>query len=92
MNRTDIKRFRDIPNIGVAIEKDLFAIGLEEPCELIGQDPYKMYSDLCSVTQKRHDPCVIDVFISAVRFMQGEAPRKWWEFSNERKRHLLSIT
>ena len=35
-----------------------------------------------------HDPCVIDVFLSIVRFMQGEAPRPWWDFSKERKATL----
>ncbi|MES9853374.1 MAG: helix-hairpin-helix domain-containing protein [Candidatus Thiodiazotropha sp. L084R] len=57
----------------------------------MGKDPYKMHSNLCKVTQPHHDPCGIGVFISAVSFMQGEAPRKWWEFSNERKHHLLTI-
>jgi len=31
---------------------------------------------------------VIDVFLSIVRFMQGEAPRPWWDFSKERKAAL----
>jgi hypothetical protein len=88
MHRSDIKQFRDIPNVGLAIEKDFFALGLDEPIELIGKDPYQLYSDLCRITQKKHDPCVIDVFISAVRYMEGGPVKKWWEFTEERKRHL----
>ena len=87
MLRIEIKRFRDIPNIGPAIEKDLIALGLSEPIELIGKDPYQMYNDLCTITQKRQDPCVIDVFISAVRYMEGGPVKKWWEFTKERKKH-----
>ena len=87
MLRIEIKRFQDIPNIGTAIEKDLIALGLSEPVELIGKDPYQMYNDLCTITQKRHDPCVIDVFISAVRYMEGGPVKKWWEFTKERKMH-----
>ena len=87
MLRKDIKRFRDIPNVGQAIEKDLIALGIKEPAELIGKDPYQMYKELCSVTHKRQDPCVIDVFLSAVRFMQGGPAKKWWEFTEERKKH-----
>ena len=87
MKRSDIKQFRDIPNVGVAIDKDFFALGMGKPIELIGKDPYQMYSDLCRITQKRHDPCVIDVFISAVRYMEGGPPKKWWEFTEERKKH-----
>ena len=35
-----------------------------------------------------HDPCVIDVFLSVVRFMAGEAAQPWWAFSKERKETL----
>jgi hypothetical protein len=88
MERSDIKRFRDIPNVGVATEKLFVTLGMDEPTELKGKDPYQMYSDLCRISQKIHDPCMIDIFISAVRFMEGGPPRKWWEFTGERKRHL----
>jgi hypothetical protein len=88
MTRSDIRSFRDLPNVGAAIEKDLFALGMHEPIELIGKDPYQLYKDLCRITQKRHDPCVIDVFISAVRYMEGGPPKKWWEFTEERKKHF----
>ena len=87
MKRSDIKQFHDIPNVGVAIEKDFFALGMCKPIELIGKDPYQMYSDLCRITQKKQDPCLIDVFISAVRYMEGKKKKKWWEFTEERKKH-----
>ena len=87
MLRKEIKRFRDIPNIGPAIEKNLIALGLNEPAELIGQNPYQMYQDLCDIAQKRYDPCLIDVFISAVKYMEGGPVKKWWEFTAERKKH-----
>jgi len=88
MVRNDIKNFRDIPNVGKAIEKDFFLLGIKEPIELVSKDPYQMYSDLCSVTHKRVDPCVIDVFLSAVCYMKGGPPKKWWEFTKERKMKL----
>lgn len=88
MSRNKIKNFQDIPNVGKAIEKDFVLLGINEPVELIGKDPYQMYSDLCNVSGKRHDPCVIDVFISAVRYMEGGPPKKWWEFTEERKKQL----
>ena len=85
MERNEIKKFRDIPNVGVAIEKDFFILGIKQPIELISKDPYQMYNDLCKVTHTRHDPCVIDVFLSAVSYMKGGSPKKWWEFTKERK-------
>ncbi len=85
MSKTDIKSLQEIPNVGKAIEKYFNIIGVNSPKQLIGKDPYKMYNELCNATNKKHDPCVIDVFISAVRYMEGGPPKKWWEFTAERK-------
>jgi hypothetical protein len=90
MIRNEIKSFQDIPNVGKAIEKDFIVIGLKQPLDLVDKDPYQMYETLCHITQKRHDPCVIDVFISAVNYMQGGPAKKWWEFSQQRKEKLGS--
>lgn len=88
MSRKSLKRLTDIPNIGKAMERDLLLLGIERPADLIGRDPYQLYDELCRVMQKKHDPCVLDVFISAVRYMEGGPPKKWWEFTEERKRRL----
>ena len=61
---------------------------MKEPIELINKDPYLMYDELCEVTQQKHDPCVIDIFISAVNYMKGDPPRNWWEYTKERKQKL----
>lgn len=87
MPRTEIKKFQDIPNVGKAIEKEFILLGLKEPFELVGMDPYQMYNDLCNMTGTRIDPCLLDVFISAVRYMEGGPVRKWWEFTAERKQN-----
>ena len=87
--RKEIQKIKEIPNIGPAIAKSLALLNIYKPSELIGKDPYKMYDDLCEITGSKHDPCVIDVFISAVRFMEGEPSRKWWYYTPERKRKLL---
>ena len=88
MSRKEIRKLQDIPNIGQAIEKDLILLGIKDPVELIGNDPYQMYYDLCNITNNRHDPCVIDVFISAVKYMEGGPAKRWWEFTNERKKKM----
>ena len=90
MQRTNIKQFQDIPNVGPAIEKCLISLGLHKPADLIGKDPYQLYHDLCIITQQKQDPCVIDVFISAVKYMEGGPPKKWWEFTKERKKHYAN--
>lgn len=82
------KRFQDIPNIGKAMEGDFLLMGFTKPSELAGQDPYAMYENLCRLTKCRQDPCVIDVFIAAVRFMDGGPPTPWWHYTEERKKTL----
>jgi len=91
MNREQYTRLEQIPNIGPSMAEDLRLIGVSLPRDLIGRDPYAMYEELCRRTRQRHDPCVIDVFISAVRFMQGEPKRPWWAYTSERKRVLAGM-
>lgn len=74
-----------IPNIGPAIVADLRLLGLSRPVELAGKDPYALYQQLCALTSTRHDPCVLDTFISAVRFMEGAPPHPWWHYTAARK-------
>lgn len=88
VNRERLVRLIDLPNIGPAMVRDFQVLGIEQPEQLIGQDPYLMYQELCQRTGLRHDPCVIDVFISVTRFMQGEAARPWWDYTEERKQWL----
>lgn len=76
----------DLPNIGPAMARDLELIGIRKPSQLVGRDPLKLYRELCAKTSTRHDPCVLDVFVSITRFMNGEEPKPWWEYTAERKR------
>ena len=66
----------------------LHLVGIVHPQDLIGKDPFLLYNELCRLTEKRHDPCVIDVFMAVVHFMDGGDPTPWWKFTHERKRHL----
>ena len=90
VSRGDITELRQIPNIGPSIAANLRLIGVTSPQDLLGKDPYKMYDDLCDTTGTRHDPCVIDVFIAATRFMAGEPAKAWWKYTAERKRTLAA--
>ena len=84
----DIARLEDIPNVGPAVAADLRRLGITSPGELAGRDPYAMYDDLCRLTGQRHDPCLLDTFIAAVRYMEGGPKKLWWKFTAERKREL----
>lgn len=86
--REKVSVLTDLPNIGKASAADLILLGIREPAQLCLCDPFQMYEELCRRTGQRHDPCVLDVFISITRFMQGEPARSWWEFTEERKQLL----
>ena len=77
-----------LPNIGPSLATDLRRLGIRAPAELTGRDPYALYESLCHVTGRTQDPCVLDVFIASVRFMEGAPPRPWWHYTPERKRTL----
>ena len=89
-SREEIARLEDIPNVGPAIAADLRRLRITTPSELPGRDPYTMYDDLCRITGQRHDPCLLDTFIAAVRLMAGEPKKPWWQYTAERKRHLAT--
>lgn len=89
-DRSDFEELEQLPNVGPSIAAKLRALGVRRPVQLKGQDPYRLYHRLCAKTGVRHDPCLLDVFISAVRFMEGAPFRPWWAFTAERKKALAA--
>ena len=69
----------------MSLESSSRAKRRDHSAPLVGECPFAMYERLCAITGRRHDPCVIDVFMSITRFMAGEAPRPWWEYTATRK-------
>jgi hypothetical protein len=87
-NRSEFTRLEQLPNVGPAIAADFKLLGVTQPQDLIGRDPYALFDELCRLTKQRHDPCLLDTFIAAVRFMGGEPAKPWWAYTSERKRAL----
>jgi hypothetical protein len=81
----------DLPNVGQAIASDLRTLGIRRPAQLRGRDPYALYDHLNRVTGTRHDPCVLDIFIAAVRFVDEGRAKPWWTYTAERKRVIASL-
>jgi 6-phosphogluconolactonase (cycloisomerase 2 family) len=86
INRTEITRLEDLPNIGTAIAKDLRLLKIKAPADLLSRDPYQMYEELCALTGCPHDPCLLDTFIAATDFMSGAPAKPWWKYTAGRKK------
>jgi hypothetical protein len=85
VSRDNIVELTDLPNIGPAMASDLQQLGIFTPEQLKGRSPYTMFDELCTISGKRHDPCVIDVFLSITDFMNGGEPKAWWHYTAQRK-------
>jgi hypothetical protein len=90
--RERVVKLEQIPNVGPRIASDFHRLALHHAHALVGRDPYALYDQLNELTGVRHDPCVLDTFIAAVRYMEGGPKRPWWRFTAERKRELAALT
>ena len=81
-------RLSDLKNVGPAPLKDLSVLGISAVGDLATQDAFEMHERLCRLTRQHHDPCVIDVFLSAVDQARGRKARPWWHYTPQRKRRL----
>lgn len=88
VDRARLVKLTDLPNIGPAMAADLLRLGYSTPAQLKGADPEETYLRLCALDGTRHDPCVLDVFVSVTRFLAGEPAQSWWVFSGERRESL----
>jgi len=80
-----ITRLEEIPNVGKAIAADLRGIGIATPGALRGREPLALYREMERVAGKSIDPCMLDVMIAAVRFMERGEAHPWWQYTAERK-------
>ena len=87
----EVKKFSDIPNVGLAMVRDFKLLGISTPKQLTKKDPYKLYKQLEKATGTRHDPCVLDTFMAVVDFMNGAPAKPWFSYTEERKKQYPKI-
>jgi hypothetical protein len=91
---TETRQLRDLAGIGKSIEANLRSLGVSSVADLALRDGDDLYRRLCSKTNMRQDPCVLDTFRCAVA--QARNPRlpaeqrNWWWWSRQRKSGKLS--
>ncbi len=77
---------RSIPSIGPSLAQTLNDLGFHVPLDLHGQDPEKMYADLCELEGEKIDRCVLYSFRCAVHSVTSndKDPEllKWWNWKD----------
>lgn len=82
--------FQTIPNVGKATAEDLVRLRVRGVKDLARRDAMKLYAALCELDGRRHDPCVIDVFMAAVEYAKTGACEQWWKYTPARKAMLAA--
>ena len=78
----------DLVSVGPATLSDFKILGIKTVAQLKHQDASQLYSRLCEMTDKIHDPCCLDVFSAAIAQAKDPALPKnqcnWWYWSKIR--------
>ena len=82
---SECETLEQLPNIGPSLAADLRALGIGHPRELAARDPFVLYQQLCVLTGRRQDPCVLDSFMAVTDFMRGAGAAPWWHYTAQRK-------
>ena len=78
----------ELANVGPAVARYLEGVGITHTSQLAGRDPVEIYEEMCAVSGRRRDPCLLDTVMSAVEQADGGPARPWWDYTAERKRRL----
>ena len=86
--------FETIPGIGPNLAQDLLDLGFTEAAEILGQDPARMFEDLCELRGQRVDRCVLYAFRCAVYFVSNDSHEsellKWWNWQERARLHAAA--
>jgi len=91
IRRSCVRQPTALPNLGPFVAGILKMIDIHSPEQLAGRDPLQLYRDICNKSGKRQDPCLMDVMISIIRFMDGEEPQPWWAYTEERRHRFDQV-
>jgi nucleotidyltransferase/DNA polymerase involved in DNA repair len=85
----DNRELADLVSVGPATLRDFDRLGIRTVAELARRSPEKLYEQLCAVTGRSHDICLLDVFRAAVAQARNPrlpaAQRNWWYWSRQRR-------
>ena len=84
--KESLKDLQRIPGVGISLSEDLWNIGITCVEDLKGQNPERLYKDICLFQKAQVDRCVLYVFRCAVYFAEEPNPKqellKWWNWKD----------
>jgi hypothetical protein len=78
-------QLRELRNVGKAALQDLEVLGVRTVAQLAQQSPDRLFERLQTITGRKQDPCVWDVFAAAICQARTGVALPWWEFTLARK-------
>ena len=78
-----------LANVGKATLGDFALLGIATRAQLARRDAYRLYEKICALTQARHDPCVIDVFLATISECRGKSTLAVRQFPQSATRSTL---
>ena len=85
----DDRKLKDLDGIGGAMLGDFALLGVASVDDLARQSADELYARLCSLTGRRQDLCVLDVFRCAIAQARDthlpDEQRQWWWWSRQRR-------
>ena len=87
MSRITRDQLRTIPGIGPSIAADLRQLGIENPTDLRGKDPERLYARSNRLKGVVQDRCLLYAFRCAAYFSSSSRHQpellKWWNWSDK---------
>ncbi|MBP9728337.1 MAG: pathogenicity locus [Candidatus Moranbacteria bacterium] len=87
--KLSIRTLEDIPGVGKSIANDLRDLGIEQPGDLKGKNPERLYEKLCALRGHNIDRCMLYTFRCAVYAVSvtRHDPKKlqWWHWKDSEK-------
>jgi hypothetical protein len=88
----DARQLSDLTSIGPAMLRDFERLGVGTVSQLARRNPERLYEELCRVTGRAQDLCVLDTFRCAVAQARSRvlgtrlpaAQKQWWWWSRRR--------
>lgn len=85
-----LSEFQTMPSVGIRFAEDLVFMGFFSLNDLKGKDGAKLTDEYERKKGYWIDPCVEDQFRLSVYYANTlDSSKKWWDFTEERKRYRL---